>query len=55
MKDVHTEALQSLLDELRLLSKVSLYYDRNWDRVRECSGHEYVHADDIENLIDRFS
>lgn len=52
--------LNNILEDLRCLDSTYLYYDRNWDDIRESSvGNEYdekyIKLEDINRILDEHS
>lgn len=48
----HKEILENLLNELDSMETVGIYWDRNWQQIRETSHHsEYIRTEDLNKLI----
>jgi hypothetical protein len=51
----HKEILENLLSELDSMETVGLYWDRNWQQIRETSHNaEYIKVEDLNRLIKEY-
>lgn len=51
----HKEILENLLSDLDSMDIVGVFWDRNWQEIRECSYHpEYIRVEDLNKLIKEY-
>lgn len=53
------QKLQDILDDLESLDEISVYYDRQWNKVRTCHSRnaeedKYIRLEDLQEIIKKY-
>lgn len=54
-KIMSKKLLNDLLEELDSIDSTGVFWDQNWQQIRECSHHpEYIRVEDLNKIIEKY-